>query len=65
LTNANGGLYNFRHFWPDGGEANSHLDPEETNSFPLLFYALLDEAGEPISTMIKAVIFSNPVFARL
>jgi hypothetical protein len=65
LTNANGGLYNFNNFWPDCGEANSYLDPDEVNSFPSILYALLDEAGEPISTKIKAVILSNPVFARL
>ncbi len=52
-------------FCPDYGEANSYLDPDEVNSFPSMFYALLDEAGEPISTIIKAVILSNPVFARL
>jgi hypothetical protein len=55
----------FCDFRPDYGKANSYLDPDELNSFPSMLYALLDEAGEPISAMIKAVILSNPVFARL
>ena len=48
MTNAKSGLYISKYnSSSDSGEADSYLDPDEANSFPLLFFTLLDEAGEP------------------